>query len=134
MFLFDTNILVQLTSRKPNKKVLQRLSSLKTGAYNTSSVVVMELRQGTERVPDPVAAWEIVERVILRNLTVIDFGRKEALRAGEIDARLGRRGLTPPRIDLLIGATAIVHGLTLVTGNVRDFREMEALRIENWFE
>lgn len=134
MYLFDTNVLIQLTARRPHRAVVERLSRLGTGNYNTSAAVVLELRQGTERMPDPVAAWALVERAILRNLTVIDFGRKEALRAGDIDARLGRRGLTPPRIDLLIGATAIEHGLTLVTGNVRDFREMESLRIENWFE
>ncbi|MCC6738478.1 MAG: PIN domain-containing protein [Planctomycetia bacterium] len=134
MYLFDTNVLIQLTVRRPQRTVVDRLAGLGTGYYNTSAAVVMELRQGTERMPDPAAAWALVERAILRNLTVLDFGRKEALRAGDLDAALGRRGVTPPRVDLLIGATAITHGLILVTGNVKDFRHMDGLRVENWFE
>ncbi len=134
MYLFDTNVLLQLTLRKPNRAVVERLRGLQTGSYNTSAAVLMEIRQGTERTADPVASWNLVERVILRNLTVLDFSSREALRAGDIDARLGRCGLIPPRIDLIIGATALAHDLTLVTGNVRDFRQIETLRIENWFE
>ncbi len=36
--------------------------------------------------------------------------------------------------DLIIGITAIVNGLTLVTDNVKDFKHLNELNIENWFE
>lgn len=134
MYLFDTNILLELTARKPNRSVTARLARLSTGAYNTSSIVLMEIRHGTARHPDPDEAWRKVEEVILPKLTVIDFSVKEALRAGDIDAALRQRGRTPPRLDLMIGATALEHGLTLVTGNVRDFQEIEGLKIENWYQ
>lgn len=36
-------------------------------------------------------------------------------------------------LDPLIAATAIVHGLVLVTRNTRHFEHIEGLRIANWF-
>ncbi len=35
--------------------------------------------------------------------------------------------------DLLIGVTAIEHKLTLVTDNMKDFKRLEGIKIENWF-
>lgn len=133
MYLFDTNVLLELTARRPNRPIIERLKRLVNGSYNTSSVVLMEIRHGTARHPDPEGAWKNVEDVILPNLTVLDFTRAEALKAGDIDATLRQRGRTPPRLDLMIGATALKHGLILVTRNVRDFMEIPGLAIENWF-
>jgi predicted nucleic acid-binding protein len=36
--------------------------------------------------------------------------------------------------DLLIGCTAIVHELTLVTRNTKDFVGLSAIRLENWID
>ncbi len=47
-------------------------------------------------------------------------------------ARLSRLGRTPPFRDGQIAATAFVHGLTVVTANVRDFQHFAGLSIEDW--
>jgi tRNA(fMet)-specific endonuclease VapC len=49
-------------------------------------------------------------------------------------ARLSNEGRTLSFVDGRIAATAVVHGLVLVTRNVRDFELFEDLAIENWFE
>lgn len=134
MYLIDTNIFIDFLSRRSRPSIRERLRALKTGQYNTSSIVLMELRQGTARDDDPTAAWKTVEDKLLPNLTVLEFTRKDAIDAADIDAALGRRGRTLPEIDLMIGATALNHGLILVTRNVRDFRDIPGLTIENWFE
>ncbi len=36
--------------------------------------------------------------------------------------------------DLLIGVTAIQHKLVLVTDNLKDFKNLHGIKIENWFE
>ena len=36
--------------------------------------------------------------------------------------------------DLLIGVTAIENQLTLVTDNIKDFKMLDGIQIENWFE
>jgi tRNA(fMet)-specific endonuclease VapC len=37
-----------------------------------------------------------------------------------------------PTADLLIAATAVHHGLTLVTHNIRDYANVPGLAIEDW--
>jgi predicted nucleic acid-binding protein len=57
-----------------------------------------------------------------------------AERGGDIAAalqRAGREAKSP--VDPLLAATAIVHGLTLVTRNERDFTHITGLAINNWF-
>jgi tRNA(fMet)-specific endonuclease VapC len=43
-------------------------------------------------------------------------------------------GKTPPFVDGQIAAIAAVHGLVLVTRNVRDFLSFSGVRVESWFE
>ncbi|MEZ0607503.1 hypothetical protein ACAW74_03255 [Fibrella sp. WM1] len=47
-------------------------------------------------------------------------------------ARLRRQGLVIDDFDLLIGATAIAHGLTMVTNNVKHLARLNTITIEDW--
>ena len=51
---------------------------------------------------------------------------------GEIRYSLEHVGKRVDQFDLLIGATAIHHGLTLVTSNTKHFERIEGITIENW--
>ena len=51
---------------------------------------------------------------------------------GEIRYKLEHKGQRVDQFDLLIGATALHHKLTLVTSNIKHFERMEGLEIENW--
>ena len=53
---------------------------------------------------------------------------------GEVKAHLQREGRLIDDFDLLIGATAVVNGLVMVTDNVRHLGRIPGLRIENWVE
>ena len=53
---------------------------------------------------------------------------------GQIRAELTRQGNPGGPNDLLIGATALAHKLVLVTHNVREFRRLPNLQIEDWEE
>jgi tRNA(fMet)-specific endonuclease VapC len=46
--------------------------------------------------------------------------------------RLEAAGRPMPYADGQIAAIAMVNGLTLVTANVRDFRRVDGLRVEDW--
>ena len=53
----------------------------------------------------------------------------------ETKVKLRRQGtLMHDEFDLMIGVTALTYKLTLVTDNVKDFRFIEKLKIENWFK
>lgn len=47
-------------------------------------------------------------------------------------ARLESIGKPLDDFDLLIGATAIAHGMTLVTNNTRHFQRLKGIKLEDW--
>ena len=53
----------------------------------------------------------------------------------KIKVKLRKQG-TPmhDEFDLMIGVTALFYNLTLVTDNIKDFRFIENLEVENWFD
>ncbi len=72
----------------------------------------------------------------LARAEVLPFTAVTADLAGRIDADLEQVGLTIGRADPMIAATAIEHGLVLVTGNMSHFQRIESLgyplRLDNW--
>ena len=53
---------------------------------------------------------------------------------GSEKARLRSIGRPVDDFDLLIGCTALAHGLTLATRNTRHFAELQGIRLENWID
>ena len=49
-------------------------------------------------------------------------------------AHLRRIGRVQGELDVLIGSTALTHGLTLVTRNTRHFANISGLGLENWID
>lgn len=134
MHLLDTNILSDLIKRRPRPRLLERLRQHPPEAIFTSCVCAMELRQGSSLRPDREMFWERIGREILSRVTILDFGLRESLVAGDLLAYLSRRGQSIGLEDLMIGSTALVGNYTMVTGNVRHFKRIPHLRIENWLE
>lgn len=69
---------------------------------------------------------------LLDDVPVLDLNLPVARRFGELRAALLDAGRPTPTVDLLIAATASVHGLTLVTHNTRDFSHIPGLSIVDW--
>ena len=69
---------------------------------------------------------------LVDSLHVLAFDEACADMFGQIKAALSRKGLVVPPVDLMIAATARVHGLTLVTHNTADFARVPDLRLEDW--
>ena len=69
---------------------------------------------------------------MLPNIPVLDIDIDAATLYGELRALSEKNGRPRSDIDLLIAATAISRGLTLVTHNRRDFEDFEELEVEDW--
>jgi tRNA(fMet)-specific endonuclease VapC len=67
---------------------------------------------------------------LLRDLTVYPYPKATALLGAKIDGEQQAQGVTIPFADLLIGATALEHGYSVVTVNLRHFRLIPGLKIE----
>ena len=70
---------------------------------------------------------------LLRSLPILPFGEAEARAAARIRADLETVGKPIGPHDVLIAATALAHGATLVTHNLREFRRVKGLLVEDWY-
>jgi len=119
-YLYDTNILSELARPLPDKGVAEWCS----GVFKiyVSVITEEEIYFGLSRKPNArISAW--FEVFLKDKCRILPITAKIAKYTGELRGNLGDRGLVRTQADMLIAATAFIHGLTLVTRNERDFTE-----------
>lgn len=128
-FLFDTDALSEIVRRRPAPKFLQWLETVDRADQFTSAVTIGEIFEGAFKSEAPERHLHNLETRLLPSVTVLPFDFTTARIFGEIQARLERQGRGLEDLDLQIAATAIQHGLTLVTGNIRHFARVPGLSL-----
>lgn len=126
-FLLDTSVAILL--RDGDRATQQRLLSLNE-APAISVVTRVELEGGVHARPEVAQQRRAAVDAILADLQVIDFDDHMAQTYGVIVASAGfsRRKV----VDRMIAATALVHGLGLITANPSDFGDVPGLAVEAW--
>jgi predicted nucleic acid-binding protein len=123
-WLLDTCVLSELSKPAPSAGVVQWLEAAEEETLWLSVLTNGELRFGVAKLPSGARRKRLdgwVDGVEARfSGRVLAVGPREARRWGELRARLRARGIALAVVDGLLAATADVHGLTLVTRNVRD--------------
>ena len=121
-FLLDTDVISALRRSERNPGVVRWVESQRTADLHLSVVTVGEIEKGItqERRHNPAFARELavwLDRVLAwYNDRILLVDTATARRWGQLSAKLGNDSA-----DLLIAATALEHGLTVVTGNVPHF-------------
>jgi tRNA(fMet)-specific endonuclease VapC len=133
-YLLDTNVLSETMRRRPAPAVLERLRAVPGSQCLTATVCVMELRFGAQRHRHASTLWRRIERDVVARVRVVPFGVRASLRAGTVLAELEAAGTPIGVEDVMIGATALEHDLTVVTRNVRHLARIQGLRVENWWD
>ena len=128
-YLLDTKIAIYVIKHRPIQ-VLETFNR-HAGQLCISSITLAELFHGVEKSAKPDHNLRQVEDFVSR-LDVLEYGSKAAAHYGDIRANLERKGAPIGINDLHIAAHARSEGLTLVTNNVREFGQVEGLRLENW--
>lgn len=128
-YMLDTNIVIYILKRHPPKAL--RAFTLHAGQLTLSSITLAELMHGAEKSAYPEKNLHIIEDFCSR-LEVLDYGQKAAAHYGAIRATLERKGTIIGVNDLHIAGHARSEGLILVTNNLREFKRVEALQVENW--
>ena len=127
-FLLDTDICS--ASLKGDRKVWQKCRQHK-GQLHVSAVTAGVLFACTHRAKTSRARHQGLMD-LLNEVIFHDVDRDVSLKFGEMRPDRLDRGQFTPEMDLLIAATTLVHGLTLVTHNVRDFASIPHLPLEDW--
>ena len=136
-WLLDTNILSELRRRRPEPKVVAFVAAQPLDLLYVSVVTLAEIRFGIELVSDADRRAElndwlthtvrptfeqrvltVTEDIMFRWRLLVEDGRKT--------------GHTFSQPDLIIAATAIHHGLTLVSRDTRDYQRARAPVFNPW--
>jgi predicted nucleic acid-binding protein len=132
-YLLDTNVISETRKSRADGGVIAFLSAADAAGLFLSVLTLGELRKGVaaKRRTNPVAADQLgtwvdgIETTFADRVLPVDAAT--ARRWGELSA-----GRNIPVIDTLIAATAISHGLTLVTRNIRDVESTGVPLLDPW--
>ena len=137
MYLLDTNVIAELRkaqSSKVDQKVLAWANSVSAASLFLSVITVLELEKGILLIERRDPTQGAVLRSWL-NTHVLPAFRDRLLPVDTAVAQWCAKLHVPtprPERDALIAATALVHGLTVVTRNVNDFAPTGVEIINPW--
>ncbi|MEI6301372.1 MAG: type II toxin-antitoxin system VapC family toxin [Betaproteobacteria bacterium] len=133
-FLLDTMVLSELRKARPSRKVVQWVKAQKAESLFISVVSIGEIERGIERARKSDAVFAAALEQWVETLLslyadrVLQVSANTARLWGRLSARLGHDGA-----DLLIAATALSYGSTVVTRNVKHFSPT-GVRVFNPFD
>lgn len=133
-YLVDTNVLSELRRREPNQGVIEWFEQRPATTLYLSVLTLGEIRKGIDALVNDdrqlkLLDWLEVELPQFFSGRILTIDAEVADRWGRLNAQMGR---PIPAIDSLLAATALTHGLKLVTRNVRDFNYPELDIMNPW--
>ncbi len=128
-YLLDTNILSALV-KEPKGNAAQRLREIGTDKIFTSIIVACEMQFGIRKKASKQLTWRVAS--LLESIQVLDFKPPADISYGEIRHFLQKSGAIIGPNDLLIAAHALSENLIMVTDNIREFKCIPDLKVENW--
>jgi predicted nucleic acid-binding protein len=136
-WLLDTNVISELRRPRPEKRVLAFVASQPLGSLYVSVVSLAEIRFGIELASDPALRTELSDWLTHKLKPMFE---NRALPVGEDvivkwrllveEGRKRRHTFSQP--DLFIAATALHHGLTVVTRDTREFERAGVPVLNPW--
>lgn len=131
-YLLDTNTCIYIIKRAP-ESVYRHFRTLRIGDVGVSAVTYCELEFGIANSSRPEKN-RLALMEFLAPLEVLDFPAAAATVYGSIRAHLQKKGKPIGNYDLLLAAHALHAGLIMVTNNVKEFKRVANLQVENWIQ
>jgi predicted nucleic acid-binding protein len=137
MFLLDTNVISELRKAgdgKADANVTAWLSGVDATSFYISAVTLMEIELGILRVErrDPAQGERL--RIWMRTRVLPEFSERTLPIDSAVALRCARLHVPDPRSerDAYIAATALVHGMTVVTRNLADLEPTGVCLLNPW--
>lgn len=137
MFLLDTNVISEfrkIGSTRVNTNVLKWANSVSASHLFLSTTTIMELELGILLIERRDAAQSAILRSWLDSHVLPHFSDRILDFDTAIAKQCAKLNVPDPRPDrdAMIAATALVHGMTVVTRNMRDFETMGVNLLDPW--
>jgi len=134
--ILDSSVVIAAERRGENVTQMLKQIVAATGDQRAvlSAIGLTELAHGIHRAQtaEARARREAFVRELLNDIEVYPYARETALLAGKVDGEQQSKGIVIPFGDLLIGATALQVGYSILTANVRHFRLIPGLTVEEF--
>ncbi len=130
MYLLDTDTIIY--NLKGNEKIRQTLRLHIQDPLKISIITLMELYYGafkSQHIDANLAKIKTIEQ----SFEIIPNGVESAEIFARLKTELETKGTRLDDFDLMIATCALTHNLILVTNNLKHFRRIPGLRLENWF-
>jgi tRNA(fMet)-specific endonuclease VapC len=128
-FLLDTNIVIYVLKRRPIEVL--KIFNANASRMAISSITLSELIYGAEKSANVAKNLEAIEDFV-SHLEVLPYESRASQHYGQIKAALEKKGTIIGENDIHIAAHAISQGLILVTNNLKEFKRVPNLALENW--
>jgi toxin FitB len=138
-WLLDTNVISELRRPRPNARVRAFVAAQPLEDLFVSAVTLAEIRYGIERVSDPIRRAELGDWLAHKvrpmfNQRVLEVS-EDVMFKWRLLVEDGRKaGHTFSQPDLIIAATALHHGLTVVTRDTGDYALARVALVNPWVE
>ena len=138
-WLLDTNVISELRRPRPSARVRSFIASQRLEDLFVSTVTFAEIRFGIEAVGDPIRRSELNDWLLHRVRPMFDQRVLEVSEGVMFKWRIlveeGRKaGHTFSQPDLIIAATALQHGLTVVTRDTGDYKLARVPLLNPWVD
>src|SRR3972149_8335899 len=130
--LLDTNFCIRIIKGKP-PQVLKRFTAYKVGEIGISWVTLAELEFGAAKTQHLEKNQAALDEFVLP-LEIANFDREAARVYGQVRATLEKKGTPIGSLDMMIGAHALVLGVTLATYNTSEFSRIKGLTVVDWLD
>ncbi|MDR2428253.1 MAG: PIN domain-containing protein [Candidatus Margulisbacteria bacterium] len=130
-YLLDTNICIYFLNQ--NEKIVNKINKIADSDLAISIISLAELQFGafnSQKIKSNLGKINAFQEA----LEIITLTPAITEKYADIKAMLRKTGQTVDDFDILIGATALVYDLILVTNNQQHFARMKKARLENWLE
>lgn len=123
-YLVDANVLSEPTKPAPSPTVVDWLT-INEGDFVVDSVVLGELCIGVLSLPAGRKRTQLQQWLdaVVQTIECLPWDAAVSRRWAKLVVELRSTGHTLPVLDSMIAATALEHGLTVATRNIRDFRK-----------
>ena len=138
-WLLDTNVISELRKPRPSARVRGFVAGQRLEDFFVSSVTLAGIRYGIETVGDPIHRAELNDWLLHKVRPMFDQRVLEVSEDVMFKWRLlvedGRKvGHAFSQPDLIIAATALQHGLTVVTRDTGDFKLARVPLLNPWVD
>lgn len=129
MYLLDTNICIYIINHKPIQ-VFEKFSKIDIRQVAISNISVAELAFGVQKSDSP--RNKLALEKFLSPLTILEYPNHAIWHYAKLRHDLQSKGKVIGGLDMLIASHAIALNATLITNNVKEFKRIPELLLENW--